>query len=272
MIVTDGKITSIESFNLSVLFNLTLLRLSSNKITDIKEDAFNGLKDLRTLLLDQNQLSSSSITDNTFSELQKLQVLVLSNNALSTIYGTWFKNMTGLIRLQLNGNQITNLTEESFGNNHLNNLRSLDLSNNFISNIQKNAFQGLPQLQELDLSRNRMALIPDTFSPLTQLILLNLDENQWTCTCQLCDLAAFLRSYRNSSTRLLENANNLHCRTPRNPAVHNVLDLTEANCEPEAENIAAILKNKTMNFYERDTALVAVFCFIGNVFFGSLLF
>ncbi|XP_067419414.1 leucine-rich repeat-containing protein 53-like [Emydura macquarii macquarii] len=272
LIVTDGNITLIDSFNLSLLFNITLLRLSSNRITDIKENAFNGLRDLRTLLLDQNQISSSSISDNTFSELQKLQVLVLSNNALNSIYGAWFKNMKGLMRLQLNGNQITNLTDSSFGTTCLDSLRSLDLSNNFISYIEKNAFQRLPQLEEMDLSRNRLALIPDMFSPLTQLILLSLDQNQWNCTCRLCDLAFFLRNYVNSSTRLLKHANDMYCRASKNPAVHSVLELTEANCNPDPQNITAILKNKKMNSYWRDVTLVAVFCFVGNVYSGSLLF
>uniref|UniRef100_A0A8C4VV64 Uncharacterized protein n=1 Tax=Gopherus evgoodei TaxID=1825980 RepID=A0A8C4VV64_9SAUR len=265
LIVIDGNITSVESFNLSLLFNVTLLRLSSNRITDIKENAFNGLRDLRTLLLDQNQISSSSISDNSFSELRKLQVLVLSNNALRNIYGTWFKNMKDLMRLQLNGNQITNLTDSSFGTACLHRLRSLDLSNNFISYIEKNAFQHLPQLKEMDLSRNRLTLIPDTFSHLPQLILLSLDQNQWNCTCKLCDLAFFLRSYVNSSTRLLKNANDINCRASKNPAVHNVLELTEANCNSDPQNFTVVLKNKKINSYWRDVILVALFCFVGAV-------
>uniref|UniRef100_A0A8D0GSE3 LRRCT domain-containing protein n=1 Tax=Sphenodon punctatus TaxID=8508 RepID=A0A8D0GSE3_SPHPU len=243
LIVTDGKITSIESFNLFLLLNITLLRLSSNGITDIKENAFNGLTDLRTLLLDHNQISSSSITDNTFSELQKLQMLVLSNNALSCIYGTWFKNMKSLIRLHL---------------------QRLDLSNNFISFIEKSVFQGLPELEEMDLSRNRLTVIPDAFSPLTQLNLLSLDQNPWDCSCKLGDLAFFLRNYVNSSARMLKNANSMDCRTSKDPSVGNVLDLSEANCKPAPHNSNGILKNKRRN-YGRDIALVAVFSFLGAV-------
>uniref|UniRef100_K7FHR1 LRRCT domain-containing protein n=1 Tax=Pelodiscus sinensis TaxID=13735 RepID=K7FHR1_PELSI len=271
LIVMDGNITSVESFNLSFLFNITLLRLSSNRITDIKGKAFNGLRDLRMLQLDQNQISSSSIRDHTFNGLQKLQVLALSNNALSTVYGRWFKNMKGLVRLQLDGNQITDLTDSSFGTACLDSLRSLDLSNNFISYIEKNAFQHLPQLKEMDLSRNRLALIPDTFSPLTQLILLSLDQNQWNCTCELCDLAFFLRNYVNSSNRLLRNANGINCKASKNPAVHNVLELNEANCNSHLQNITAILKNKKMNSYWRDVTLVAVLCFVGAVGLSCLV-
>ncbi|XP_063003618.1 leucine-rich repeat-containing protein 53 [Elgaria multicarinata webbii] len=264
LIITDGSIKSVEGFNLSFLLNATLLRLSSNRITTIRDDAFLGLRTLKTLLLDQNQISSSSITYSTFHELQKLQVLVLSSNILSSIHGTWFKNMKDLIRLYLNGNLLTSITGNSFEMANLSNLRILDLSNNFIHSIAKRAFQGLPQLMEIDLSRNRLALIPDTFSPLTQLSLLSLDQNWWNCTCKLYDLASFLRKYVNSSSRTLRNAGNMSCIASENPSVINLLELTEANCKPALKRPPGILKIRRRK-YERDVALVAVFSFLGGV-------
>lgn len=266
LIVTDGSIASIEGFNLSFLFNATLLRLSSNGIATIRDDAFLGLRTLKTLLLDQNQISSSSITYSTFHELRTVQVLVLSNNVLNSIHGTWFRNMKDLIRLQLNGNQLTSITRDSFEMANLGNLRTLDLSNNFISSIEKRAFQGLTQLVEINLSRNRLAFIPDTFSPLTQLKLLSLDQNWWNCTCKLYDLASFLRNYMNSSSRTLRNADNMSCRASENPTVINLLDLTEVNCKSALKHPTGNLKNKQKN-YGRDIALVAVFSFLGNISF-----
>lgn len=262
LIFTDGNITSVEGFNLSFLLNATLLTLSSNGITTIRDDAFLGLRTLKTLLLDQNQISSSSITYSTFHELQKLQVLVLSNNILSSIHGTWFKNMNNLIRLHLNGNQLTSITSESFGTANFGTLRSLDLSNNFITSIEKNAFQGLVQLVEMDLSRNRLTLISDIFSSLAQLRLLSLDQNQWNCTCQLYDLASFLRKYVNSS-RALKNADSMWCRASENPSVINLLELTEVNCKSSLKHPPGNIKNRRRN-YGRDIALVAVFSFLGN--------
>lgn len=262
LIFTDGNITSIEGFNLSFLLNATLLTLSSNGITTIRDDAFLGLRTLKTLLLDQNQISSSSITYSTFHELQKLQVLVLSNNILSSLHSIWFKNMNNLIRLHLNGNQLTSITSESFGRANLGKLRSLDLSNNFITSIEKNAFQGLIQLVEMDLSRNRLTLISDTFSLLVQLRLLSLDQNQWNCTCQLYDLASFLRKYVNSSGTL-KNADNMRCRTSENPSVIHLLELTEVNCKSSLKRPPGNIKNRRRN-YGRDIALVAVFSFLGN--------
>ncbi|XP_077784223.1 leucine-rich repeat-containing protein 53 [Podarcis muralis] len=263
LIVTDGSITSVEGFNLSFLFNATLLRLSANGITTIRDDAFLGLRTLKTLLLDQNQISSSSITYSTFHELQKLQVLVLSNNILSRIRGIWFMSTKDLIRLHLNGNQLMSITGESFEMAKLGKLRILDLSNNFISSIEKRAFHGLAQLMEIDLSRNRLAIIPDTFSSLAQLSLLSLDQNSWNCTCKLHDLASFLRKYVNSSSRMLRNADNVSCRASENPSVTNLLELTEVNCKSALKHPPGILENRRRN-YGRDVALVAVFSFLGN--------
>lgn len=262
MIITDGSITSVEGFNLSFLLNATFLSLSTNGIKAFNDDAFLGLRTLKTLLLDQNQISSFSITYSTFHELQKLQVLVLSNNVLSTIYGTWFKNMKDLIRLHLNGNQLTSINADSFEMANLGNLRILDLSNNFINSIAKRAFHGLPQLMEIDLSRNRLALIPDTFSPLGQLKLLSLDQNWWNCTCKLYDLASFLRQYVNSS-KILRNPENMNCTASENPLVTNLLQLTKINCKSALKQPSRIFK-KGRKKYGRDIALVALFSFVGN--------
>ncbi|KAF5923643.1 hypothetical protein HPG69_011039, partial [Diceros bicornis minor] len=267
LIVTDGYLSSIESTNLSLLFNLALLSLSRNGIEDVQEDALHGLSKLRTLLLEHNHISSSSLTDHTFSELCSLRVLVLSNNALHTLRGSWFRNTRGLTRLQLDGNQITNLTDASFAGTHLHSLRHLDLSNNFISYIGKDAFRPLPQLQEVDLSRNRLAHMPDVFTPLTQLILLSLDKNQWSCTCDLRPLARFLRSYIKSSAHKLRNAKDLNCQ-PATTAVataKSVLRLSETNCDTKAPNLTLVLKDRSALLPGQDVALLTVFGLAGAV-------
>lgn len=265
LIITDGYLSSIESTNLSLLFNLALLSLSRNGIEDVREDALHGLSKLRTLLLEHNHISSSSLTDDTFSRLHSLQVLVLSNNALHTLQGSWFRNTKGLTRLQLDGNQITNLTDSSFGGTKLHSLRHLDLSNNFISYIGKDAFQPLPQLQEVDLSRNRLAHMPDVFTPLKQLVLLSLDKNQWSCSCDLYPLARFLRNYIKSSTRMLRNAKDLNCQ-PSATAVataKSVLKLSENNCDSKVSNLTLVLKDRSSLLPGQDVALLTVLGFAG---------
>nr|XP_017516294.1 leucine-rich repeat-containing protein 53 [Manis javanica] len=267
LIITDGYLSSIESTNLSLLFNLALLSLSRNGIQDVREDALHGLFQLRTLLLEHNQISSATLTDHTFSELRSLQVLVLSHNALRTLRGSWFRNTRGLTRLQLDGNQITSLTDSSFADTNLHSLRHLDLSNNFISYVGKDAFRPLPQLEELDLSRNRLAHMPDVFTPLKQLILLSLDKNQWSCTCDLHPLARFLREYIKSSARTLRNAQDLNCQ-PSTTAVataKNMLRLSETNCNSKAPNLTLVLKDRSPLLPRQDVALLTVLGFAGVI-------
>ncbi|XP_036898259.1 LOW QUALITY PROTEIN: leucine-rich repeat-containing protein 53 [Sturnira hondurensis] len=267
LVITDGSLSSIESTNLSVLFNLALLSLSRNGIEDVREDALHGLSKLRTLLLEHNQISSSTLTDHTFSKLRSLQVLVLSSNALQTLRGSWFRNNKGLTRLQLDGNQITNLTDSSFGGTNLHSLRHLDLSNNFISYIGKDTFRPLPQLQEVDLSRNRLAQMPDVFTPLKHLILLSLDKNQWSCTCDLYPLARFLRNYIKSSAHKLRNAKGLHCQPPTAAVAgaKSMLRLSDTNCDPKASNLTLILKDRSPLLPGQDVALLTVLGFAGAV-------
>ncbi|KAM8792076.1 LOW QUALITY PROTEIN: leucine-rich repeat-containing protein 53 [Rhynchonycteris naso] len=267
LIITDGSLFSLESTNLSLLFNLALLSLSRNGIEDIQEDALNGLSKLRTLFLEHNHISSSSLTDHTFSKLRSLQVLVLSNNALHTLRGSWFRNTRGLTRLQLDGNQITNLTDSSFGGTNLTSLRHLDLSNNFISYIGKDAFRPLPQLQEVDLSRNRLTQMPDVFTPMKHLILLSLDKNRWSCTCDLYPLARFLRNYIKSSVRKLRNAKDLNCQPSASATVdaENVLRLSDTNCDSKASNLTLVLKDRSPLLPGQDVALLTVLVFAGAV-------
>uniref|UniRef100_A0A673UBL4 Leucine rich repeat containing 53 n=2 Tax=Suricata suricatta TaxID=37032 RepID=A0A673UBL4_SURSU len=267
LIITDGYLSTIESTNLSLLFNLALLSLSRNGIEDVREDALHGLSTLRTLLLEHNRISSSSLTDHTFSRLHSLQVLALSNNALRTLQGSWFRNTQGLTRLQLDGNQITNLTDSSFGGTKLHSLRHLDLSNNFISYIGKDAFQPLPQLQEVDLSRNRLAHMPDVFTPLKQLILLSLDKNQWSCSCDLYPLARFLRNYVKSSARMLRNAKDLNCQlsATAEATAKSMLKLSENNCDSKVSNLTLVLKDRSSLLPGQDVALLTVLGFAGAV-------
>lgn len=267
LISTDGSLSSIESANLSLLFNLALLSLSRNGIQDVQEDALQGLSQLRTLLLQHNQISSASLPDEAFSGLRSLQVLALSNNALRTLRGAWFRNTRDLTRLQLDGNQITNLTDGVFGGTNLRSLRHLDLSNNFISYIGRDTFRPLPQLQEVDLSRNRLAQMPDVFTPLKHLVLLSLDKNQWSCTCDLFPLARFLRSYMKSSARKLRNAKDLSCQ-PSPAAVagaRSLLRLSDTNCAARASNLTLVLKDRSPLLPGQDVALLTVLVFAGRL-------
>lgn len=266
LILTDGALPSVEGTNLSLLCDVALLSLSRNGVELVQDGALRGLARLRTLLLAHNRLSSAALSDRTFAGLRRLRELVLSHNALRTLRGSWFRATRRLTRLQLDGNQIARLTAGSFGGTGLHGLRHLDLSNNLISYVGKGAFRPLPRLRQVDLSRNRLARMPDVFTPLKHLILLGLDKNQWSCTCDLYPLARFLRNYIKSSARKLRNAKDLNCQPPTAAlaGAGSVLRLADADCGALATNRTAALKDRSPPLPGQDVALLTVLGFAGR--------
>ncbi|KAG7456658.1 hypothetical protein MATL_G00238100 [Megalops atlanticus] len=268
LMLTDGKIDSVDNGTLSDLSNMTLLGLSNNVISNITDNAFQNLPDLRVLLLDHNLITGLSIEDSTFAELWSLEILQLGNNAIQAIDGSWFRDMRSLRTLQLEGNLITRLNSDTFASTNLDNLETLDLSDNLIEYVARGSFLALPRLRSLDLSRNSLRSAPDAFSYLSWLSALNLDLNQWNCTCELQELASFLSSYVQAPDKVLYNGRRMVCLSAANPAVQTVLQLTEANCVPPNENITIIVKTKdsiSARRYVRDIALAATFFFAGGV-------
>ncbi|KAJ8406303.1 hypothetical protein AAFF_G00305340 [Aldrovandia affinis] len=267
LMLTDGQIDSVDNGNFSDLSNITLLGLSNNAIADITAHAFHNLTVLRVLLLDHNLITSASIFDSTFSQLQSLEILQLGNNAIRVIDGSWFRDTRSLRTLQLEGNLITRLESGTFTPANLRSLESLDLSDNLIEHLDRDSFQALPQLRRLDLSRNSLHTAPDAFSYLSWLSALNLDYNQWNCTCELQELSSFLSSYMQAPDKVLYNGRQLVCLSAANPAVQTVLQLTEANCVPPNRNITVLIKAKgsvSAQRCARDVSLAAFFFFAGK--------
>ncbi|XP_056388691.1 leucine-rich repeat-containing protein 53 isoform X2 [Hyla sarda] len=270
LVITEGDISLIGLNNFSHLFDLSLLRLSGNKIKKIQNGAFTNLTKLRTLVLDYNQISSTSITNGTFFPLQNLETLQLNRNDFGSIDKTWFGNTERLIRLEINRNQITSLTRNSLGSNALHKLQHLDLSSNFISFIQERTFESLRQLKELDLSKNRLTKLPDVFSFLPHLTLLNIGHNEWNCSCGLHQLADFLRNYTYSTKRKLIRRSHLLCSYSSNPAVISLLQLTDRNCGSRSYNITVITREKTRGS-TREGLLIAILVITGFIALSFLI-
>ncbi|XP_069835639.1 leucine-rich repeat-containing protein 53 [Dendropsophus ebraccatus] len=270
LVITEGDISFIATNNFSHLFNLDLLRLSGNKIKKIQNGAFTNLTKLRTLVLDYNQISSTSITNGTFFPLPSLETLQLNRNGFGSIDRTWFGNTERLTRLEINRNQITSLTHNSLGSNALYHLEHLDLSNNFISFIQERTFEGLQQLKELDLSKNRLTKLPNVFSFLPHLTLLNLGHNHWNCSCGLHELADFLRNYTYSTRRILKNRRGLLCSHSSNPTVTSLLQLTDRNCGSRSYNITVVTREKNRES-TREGLLISILVITGLIALSFLV-
>ncbi|KAJ8270896.1 hypothetical protein GJAV_G00120490 [Gymnothorax javanicus] len=267
LMLTDGQIDFVDGGNFSDLSNMTMLGLSNNGIANIT-GMFQNLGGLKVLLLDHNLIASSSIFASTFDHLRSLEILQLGHNAIGFIRGGWFRHTRTLLTLQLEGNLIASLESATFRAANLENLETLDLSDNLIEHIDGDSFRALPRLRRLDLSGNNLRTAPDAFSYLAWLSALNLDHNQWNCTCELQELSAFLSSYMQAPDKVLYNGRQLVCLSAANPAVQTVLQLTEANCVPPNENITVVVSTKggiSARQYARDVALAAAFFFVGGV-------
>lgn len=138
----------------------------------VLSDSIGCFYNLKLLSLNENKLSDLPLTIN-----NSLKVLNLNNNNFSTIPDLIF-SFDDLIALELNDNKITTIPA-AIGN--LTNLQSLDLANNQISsvpqsiknlehlmwaNLSGNNFSTFPQelanlnLERLDLSNNKIISIP----------------------------------------------------------------------------------------------------------------
>uniref|UniRef100_A0A673FMB7 Uncharacterized protein n=1 Tax=Sinocyclocheilus rhinocerous TaxID=307959 RepID=A0A673FMB7_9TELE len=131
----------------------------------------------------------------------------------------WTTCSRALKTLQLEGNFLNCLNSTTFAHADLRNLETLDLSNNLIVYLGCDSFRGLPRLRRLDLSRNHLRSAPDAFSYLSWLSVLNLDLNLWSCTCELRELASFLKIIHMAPVHQLVSCEMKSCVSVRNKSI-----------------------------------------------------
>ena len=130
--MSENKIINIEGNVLKHMFpNLRYLNLSRNQIRQIKRSSFFGLKLLRTLYLDNNQINL--ISKDAFDSITDLSYLNLAYNQLMLLDFRWFRNLKLLISLHLEGNEIERV--ESWIYTWPPSLKRLNLNNNRIPMI-----------------------------------------------------------------------------------------------------------------------------------------
>lgn len=175
---------------ISSLSNLRSLFLAGNQLSSLPPDIGN-LSSLRDLDLAGNQLSSvpPAIGNLGFN----LRWLFLENNRLTSLPPE-IGNLYHLSTLNLAGNQLSNLPT-AMGNLNVSalnlaenqltrlppaivTLRSLNLASNQIDSIV--GIGNLPGLEWLYLSNNRLSELPAEISNLTNLLMLDLHNNQLT--------------------------------------------------------------------------------------------
>ncbi|XP_053365553.1 peroxidasin [Clarias gariepinus] len=180
----------------------TILDLRFNKIKDLQPGAFRRLRNLNTLLLNNNLIRR--IPKGTFEDLENLKYLYLYKNEIQSIDRQAFKGLVSLEQLYLHFNNIEALEPESFTH--------------------------LPKLERLFLHNNRIThLSLGTFSHLQSMKRLRLDSNTLNCDCELLWLADLLKQYAESGNAQAAAT----CEHPNRLQGRSVATLTaeELNCE-----------------------------------------
>ncbi|XP_075963592.1 podocan isoform X2 [Anarhichas minor] len=176
LMMLHNFITEISRNDLSLLYSLTELNLSYNKLTSPKvhREAFRKLRILETLNLSGNSLQSmpvglprslqvleiknnqlNSIPDGALTGMEKLQKLILSDNQLklnSAYQGAWME-LSALTTLDLSGNQLSHIPSDLPES-----LEYLHLQSNRISSVPASAFEGTPNIKGIFLRFNRLSV------------------------------------------------------------------------------------------------------------------
>ena len=197
--LTNNLLTHLESGTFG-WYQLVMLDVGNNRLTELQSDIFNGLTFNFFLDLHGNQLTSlhpklfqnqrltltalelsrntlSELLPETFSSLTSLRVLVLDDNNITAIQPRTFQDLVDVWWLYLDYNKLTTIEPETFyGCDHL---FRIHLSGNQLTELNPDMFKGAEVMKELLVSRNNITFLqPDAFRITPDLLLLSIDNNQ----------------------------------------------------------------------------------------------
>ncbi|CAF0917263.1 unnamed protein product, partial [Brachionus calyciflorus] len=156
------------------LENFQILDLSKCGIKKINKITFNGLFNLKSLYLNNNEIGI--LEGNTFKDLKNLNVLSLTCNCLRILDVKMLNGLCNLEKLYLSSNEFLCLQSETFRN--LDKVLFLEFTDCNLRNLQSNIFIGMYNLSHLDVSNNLISFIEkDTFKHLYNLKKINFSNN-----------------------------------------------------------------------------------------------
>ncbi len=177
---------------------VTTVYLQGNNISDIKPGTFSELVLCEDLALSSNQLTE--VRADMWEGLLSLKYLVLDNNKIGHISPDGFCTLPSLSGLTLERNKITIIQTNMFTCISL--LTELYLSENPIQSIESGSFRELPQLIKLNLAHAKLTAIrASMFEGLHSLEILKLDN------CKLSDITAgtFVHTHQLNFLSLMDN-------------------------------------------------------------------
>uniref|UniRef100_A0A8C2AAG4 Decorin n=2 Tax=Cyprinus carpio TaxID=7962 RepID=A0A8C2AAG4_CYPCA len=151
----------------------TLLDLQNNKISEIRENDFKGLKGLQTLILVNNKITI--IHAKAFSSLINLERLYLSKNLLKDVPANIPKSLQ---ELRIHENQINKIKKSSFAG--MANVIVMELGSNPLSSsgVDNGAFADLKRVSYIRIADTNITSIPKGLP--SSLFELHLDGNKIT--------------------------------------------------------------------------------------------
>ena len=163
---------------------VTGMWLSAIGITAIQSGAFADLNDtLVSLYLKHNKLET--MPEDIFDGLGQLKTLHLENNQFKIVIPKWFSHTPALRTLSFDGNNLQTMPDDIF--NDLHQLERLNISHNYLKIVKTAWFRQLTNLKILHLENNQLETIPgDAFQELKpHLDSLALYGNPLACDCRL---------------------------------------------------------------------------------------
>ncbi|KAK4288526.1 hypothetical protein Pmani_038448 [Petrolisthes manimaculis] len=187
-----------------VLPNLIAIKFKRNVITHIADMAFINLPDLKTLDLQNNNLTEEALGEeifkgpynDTFKDPIGLQELDLSYNNIRTLLSHTLHHLPFLRRLFLSHNPLRDISwAMATAITELRNLEELDLSQTQLDRLPSHFITELKHLRVLTLAGNKLTSVPSEVNYAHNLQLLNLNANP-IVTLSVGDFQAGLATLR----------------------------------------------------------------------------
>ncbi|XP_053315151.1 toll-like receptor 3 isoform X2 [Spea bombifrons] len=162
------------------LHNLKELKLSSNKIVELKKEGLEFLANTSLKKLDLSSNPLKAVTPDCFRALWSLHTFVMANTTLGpTLVEDLCSALggTGIQFILLANVQLLRIHNKTFSGLANTDLVLLDISKNGLIEIENDSFVYLSHLQNLNLEYNQVSqLNPNTFRGLTEVKTLNLKK------------------------------------------------------------------------------------------------
>jgi Leucine-rich repeat (LRR) protein len=170
------------------------LDLSNNGISILRNASFSNYSRLSALRLSYNEINEIQL--NAFAGLRMMRDLDLRYNNLKSFNPEIFSSNPVLENVSLQGNPIAFVSSDSPILTSAS-VSFLDLSHCSLITVHPVTFSRLPNLYSLDLSSNLLRTISVTaFEKLPKLRILKLNDNRWTCNCDIVKVMQWITARR----------------------------------------------------------------------------